>query len=148
MADVEKEPNNSDQMKLTNTPEKDHENRGHKNVREINSKNRKRRTSSTSTSSSSSFSSSSSSSDEKRQTKNKRKRWKKTPSFPRQGRESNKSDKMENQQPSKRLTILNQDDQFKLVLPDNMAKYTNSHFNQYVQERFEGVNLDRKPRSL
>ena len=32
MADVEKEPNNSDQMKLTNTPEKDHENRGHKNV--------------------------------------------------------------------------------------------------------------------
>ena len=42
---------------------------------------------------------------------------------------------MENQQPSKRLTILNQDDQFKWILPDNMTKYTNSHFNQYVQQR-------------
>ena len=31
----------------------------------------------------------------------------------------------ENQQPSKRLTILNQDDQFKCVLPDDMKKYTN-----------------------
>ena len=40
-----------------------------------------------------------------------------------------------NQQPSKRFTILNQDDQFKWVLPDDVAKYANSHFNQYVQER-------------
>ena len=42
---------------------------------------------------------------------------------------------MENQQPSKRFTILNQDDQFKWFLLDDMAKYANSHFNQYVQER-------------
>ena len=42
---------------------------------------------------------------------------------------------MKNQQPSKRFTILNRDDKFKWVLPDDMAKYTNSHFNQYVQEQ-------------
>ena len=39
------------------------------------------------------------------------------------------------QQPSKRFTIFNQDDQFKWVLPDDTAKYANSYFNQYVQER-------------
>ena len=33
MADVEKESNNSDQMQLTNTPEKDNDNRGRKKVR-------------------------------------------------------------------------------------------------------------------
>ena len=32
MADVEKESNNNDQMQLTNTPEKDNENRGGKKV--------------------------------------------------------------------------------------------------------------------
>ena len=42
---------------------------------------------------------------------------------------------MKSQQPSKRVTILNQDDQFNWVLPDDMAKYDNSHFNQYIQER-------------
>ena len=31
--------------------------------------------------------------------------------------------------------FLNQDDQFKWFLLDDMAKYANSHFNQYVQER-------------
>ena len=44
-------------------------------------------------------------------------------------------DKMENQQPSKRFNILNQDNQFKWVLPDDVAKYVNFHFNKYVQER-------------
>ena len=39
------------------------------------------------------------------------------------------------QQLSKRFTIFNQDDQFKWVLPDDTAKYANSYFNQYVQER-------------
>ena len=33
MADVEKESNNNDQIQLTNTPEKDNENRGGKKVR-------------------------------------------------------------------------------------------------------------------
>ena len=132
MADVERESNNSDQIQLTNTPEKNNENRGRKKVRKINSKKWKRRRSSTSTSSCSSSSSSSSSSDEKRKSKKKRKRRKKTPSFPTQGKGSDKSDKME--KPSKRFTILNQDDQIKWVLPDDMAKYANSHFNQYVQE--------------
>ena len=42
---------------------------------------------------------------------------------------------MGKQQPPKRFTIFNQDDQFKGALPDDMAKYANSHFNQYVQER-------------
>ena len=42
---------------------------------------------------------------------------------------------MESQQPSKRFTILNQDDQLKWVLADDMTKYANSHFNQYVQKR-------------
>ena len=42
---------------------------------------------------------------------------------------------MENQQPSKRFNILNQDNQFKWVLPDDVAKYVNFHFNKYVQER-------------
>ena len=32
----------------------------------------------------------------------------------------------ENQQPSKRFTILNHDDQFKWFLPDDVAKYANS----------------------
>ena len=41
----------------------------------------------------------------------------------------------ENQQPSKKFTILNQDDQFKWVLPDDMAKCANSHFNQYIPEQ-------------
>ena len=135
MTDVEKESNNSDQIQLTNTPEKDIENRRRENVLKINSKKRKRRRSLTSTSSSSSSSLSSSSSDEKRKSKKKRKRRKKTRSFLTQSKESDKSDKVENQQLSKRFAILNQDDQFKWVLPDNMAKYANCHFNQYVQER-------------
>ena len=46
---------------------------------------------------------------------------KKTRSFPAQGKESDKSEKMESQQSSKRFTIFNQDDQFKLVLPDDMS---------------------------
>ena len=119
MADVEKESNNSDQIQLTNTPEKDSENRGRKNVRRINSKKRKRRRSSTSTSSSSSSSSSTSSSDEKRKSKKKRKRRKKTRGFLTEGKESDKSDKMENQQP----------------LPLFAVCFANSHSNQYVQER-------------
>ena len=41
----------------------------------------------------------------------------------------------ENQQPSESFTILNEDDQFKWVLPGYMAKYANSHFSQYVQGR-------------
>ena len=119
MADVEKESNNSDQIQVTNTPEKDSENRGRKNVRRISSKKRKRRRSSTSTSSSSSSSSSTSSSDEKRKSKKKRKRRKKTRSFLTEGKESDKSDKMENQQPLPLFTIC----------------FANSHSNQYVQER-------------
>ena len=56
---------------------------------------------------------------------------KKTRKFLRQGKESDKSERMvENQQPSKRSTILSQDDQFKWVLPNDMAKYANTHFNQ------------------
>ena len=135
MAEVERESNNSDQIQLTNTSKKDIENRGLKNVRKINSKKQKRRRSSTCTSSSSSSPSSSSSNDEKRKSKKKRKRRKKTRSFPTQGKESDKSDKMENQQPSKRFTILNQDNQFKWVLPDDILKNINSHFNQYIQEQ-------------
>ena len=38
MTDVEKESNNSDQIQLANTPEKDIEKRGRKNVLKINSK--------------------------------------------------------------------------------------------------------------
>ena len=56
---------------------------------------------------------------------------KKTRKFLRQGKEIDKSERMEeNQQPSKRSTILSQDDQFKWVLPNDMAKYANTHFNQ------------------
>ena len=130
MADIKRESNNSDRMQVTNTPEKGYENRGRKKVCKINSKKRKRRRSSTSTSSSSSSSSSNSSSNEKHKSKKKRKHRKKTRNFPTQGEESDKSDKMENQQPSKRFTILNLDDQFKWVLPDDMAKHENSHLNQ------------------
>ena len=118
-------------MQLTNTPEKDSESRERKKVRKINSKKRKRRRSSTSTSCSSRPSSCRSKSEEKRKSKKKRKRRKKT--LPTQGEESDKSGKIENQQPSKRFTILNQDDQFKWALPEGMAKDANSHFNQYVQ---------------
>ena len=96
MADVEQESNNSDQIQLTNTPEKDNENRRCKSVRKINSKKWKRRRSSTSTSSSSSYSSYSSSSDKESNSKKKRKLLKKTRNFPTQGKESDKSDKMEN----------------------------------------------------
>ena len=135
MIDVERESNNSDQIQLTNTPEKDRVNRGRKKVCKINSKKQKRRRSSTSTCSSSSSSSSSSSNDEKRKSKKKRKHRKKTRSFPAQGKVSNKLEKMKSQQPSKRVTILKQDDQFNWVLPDDMAKYANSHFNHYIQER-------------
>ena len=53
MADVERDSKISDQIKQTDTPEKDNENRGCKNVCKINSRKRKR--SSTSTSSISSF---------------------------------------------------------------------------------------------
>ena len=135
MADVERKFNNSDQIQQTNTPEKDNENKGCKNVRKINNKKRKRR-SSTFTSSSSSSPSSGTSIDEKPKSKKKRKRRKKTLNLPRQGKESDKSKKMkEKEQPSKRFTILNQDDQFKWILPDDMAKHANSHFNQYIQER-------------
>ena len=134
MAHIDRGSNNSDQIQLTNTREKGNENRGRKNVCKINSKKRKRR-SSTSTSPSSSSSSSSSSSNEKHKSKKKRKCRKKTRSFPTQGEESDKLDKTENQQPSKRFTILNLDDQFKWVLPDDIAKHANSHLNQYVQER-------------
>ena len=52
-----------------------------------------------------------------------------------QGKDSDIPDTMENQQSSKRFNILNQDNQFKWVLPDDMAKYANFHFNKYVQER-------------
>ena len=135
MADVERESNNSDEIQLTNTPEKDNTNRGRKKVRKINNKKRKRRSSSTYTSSGSSWRLPSSSSDEKRKSKKKRKRRKKTRRFPTQGKESDKSGKMENLQPSKRFTILNLNNQFKWVLTDDMAKYANSNFNQYVQER-------------
>ena len=48
MAHVERESNNSDEIQLTNTPEKDNANRGRKKVRKINNKKRKRRSSSTS----------------------------------------------------------------------------------------------------
>ena len=41
----------------------------------------------------------------------------------------------EDQEPLKRVTILNHDDQFKWVLPDDMAKYASSYFNQYIQEQ-------------
>ena len=58
-----------------------------------------------------------------------------TRSFPMQDKDSDIPDKMENQQPSKRFNILNQDNQFKWVLPDDVAKYANFHFNKYVQER-------------
>ena len=59
---------------------------------------------------------------------------KKTRSFPTQGKEGGKSEKMESQEPSKRFIILN-DDRFKWVLPHDLAKYANSHFNQYVKEQ-------------
>ena len=134
MAEVERESNNSYKIQLRNTPEKDNESREHKKVCKINSKKRKMRRIPTSFSSSSRTSLSSSSSNEKRGIKKKRNRRKKRGSFPTQGTESDRSDKMENQQSSKRFTILNQDDQFPWVLPDDMAKYANSHFNQYVQE--------------
>ena len=71
LADVERESNNSDQIQLTNTPEKDSENRGCKKVCEINSKKRKRKRSSTSASFRSSSSLSSSNSDERRENKKK-----------------------------------------------------------------------------
>ena len=126
MADVERESNNSDQIQQINTPEKDNENRWRKKVWKMNSKKRKRRRNSTSTSSSSNSCLSSSSSNGKRKSKKKRKRRKKTRSFTKQGKRDDKWEKMdENQQPSKRLTILNQDDQFKCVLPDDMKKYPN-----------------------
>ena len=83
---------------------------------------------STSFSSSSRTSLSSSSSNEKREIKKKPNRRKKKGSVPIQGTESDRSDKMENQQSSKRFTISNQEDQFRWVLPDDMAKYANSHF--------------------
>ena len=68
--------------------------------------------------------------------KRKKNAGKKTPSFPRQGKESDKSEKLEeNQQPSKQFTILNQDNQFKWILSDDVLKYANSHFSQYIQER-------------
>ena len=54
MADVERKSKNSDQIQQTDTPEKDNENRGCKNVCKINNKKRKRR-SSTSTSAIGSF---------------------------------------------------------------------------------------------
>ena len=76
-----------------------------KKVRKTNSKRRKRR-SSTSISSSSSSSSSSSRSDEKRKSKKKENAGKRHGAFPRKVK-SDKSDKIENQQPSKRFTILN-----------------------------------------
>ena len=41
----------------------------------------------------------------------------------------------ERQELSKIFTILTWDEQFKWVLPENMAIYADSHFNQYIQEQ-------------
>lgn len=35
----------------------------------------------------------------------------------------------------KRFRILNQDDQHKWVLPEDMEDYVNSHFNQFITEK-------------